>query len=62
MTMEKAEKLKNKGNDELKKGNVGAAIACYTEALGNHNIFYFILSIESHISEAIYTNRAAAYI
>jgi hypothetical protein len=36
--MEKAEKLKNKGNEELKKGNVNAAITCYTEALGNYNI------------------------
>jgi outer membrane protein assembly factor BamD (BamD/ComL family) len=36
MSMEKAEKLKNKGNDELKKGNVAAAITSYTEALESH--------------------------
>ena len=31
---EKAEKYKNQGNDEFKRGNFQAAISCYTDAIG----------------------------
>lgn len=33
----KAEQLKNKGNEEFKKGNLSAAINNYTEALGKQD-------------------------
>lgn len=34
----KAEKCKNKGNDEFKLGNYQSAIDCYTEAIGKYTI------------------------
>lgn len=45
-----SESLKDKGNNEFKKGNYQAAIAYYTEALLEEK------------SEVFYGNRAACYI
>lgn len=47
----KAEQLKNKGNDEFKKGNVQEAIRCYSEAI----------DLDSK-EPTYFTNRAIAYL
>ena len=59
-----AEAKKQKGNAEFKKGNHGAAIAYYTEAIGklikNPLSFFFFIEIQPH--ETILSNRAASFI
>ena len=58
---EKAESLKNKGNDEFKKANYEDAIDYYTSAIGITCIN--TLNIEINDQEAAYFgNRAASFL
>jgi tetratricopeptide (TPR) repeat protein len=63
----KAEKCKNQGNDEFKKGNYDMAIDHYTNAIGkcfdNFRRLIMFIFIECYGQEpAYFTNRAIAYL
>ena len=63
MSSNRAETLKNRGNDEFKKGNYKEAINYYTQAIGKiSRISLLTVCVEISPHETLFTNRAASYI
>ena len=57
---QRAEELKNQGNEEFKQGRYTQAVDLYSQAIGNHT--FLLSTIVLTKNEAILTNRAASYI